>query len=50
MLLLWISFIIIIPFDLSRLDGSLKDQMSMVDQLMIIAKVSVRARVCVCVC
>ena len=62
MLLLWISFIIIIPFDLSRLDGSLQDQPPMVDQILSIAKVEwclclcmhgcvcVCACVCVCVC
>ena len=47
MLLLWISFIIIIPFELSRLDGSLKGQMSMINQIMIIAKVR---NLCVFVC
>ena len=46
MLLLWISFIIIIPFDLSRLDGSLQGQPSMVDRILSIAKV---CSVCVCV-
>ena len=57
MLLLWISFIIIIPFDLSRLDGSLQGQPSMVDQILSIAKVwsvtqcvCVRACACMCVC
>ena len=39
MLLLWISFIIIIPFDLSRLEGSLQGQPSMVDQILSTAKV-----------
>jgi len=38
-LLLWISFIIIIPFDLSRLDGSLQGQSPIVDQILSIAKV-----------
>ena len=38
-LLLWLSFIIIIPFDLSRLDGTQTEQGPIVDQILTIAKV-----------
>lgn len=39
MLMLWISFVILIPFDLSRLDGSQQGQPPIAEQILSVAKV-----------